>query len=140
MAALSRDFAARRVHKEYTAIVAGVVQQDRLEIDLPIGRDPERRPQWNWDEQGKKAVSRLRVLKRAEMQTLVALEPITGRTNQLRIHCAYAGHPICGDETYGGPPASRLYLHASQLEFVHPATGERLQFESPAPGFEQAIG
>jgi 23S rRNA-/tRNA-specific pseudouridylate synthase len=77
------------------------------------------------------------VLERAGERTLVELEPVTGRTNQLRIHCAHAGHPIVGDEWYGAGAADgagRLCLHAARLAFFHPSGGNRwMEFTSPAP-------
>jgi 23S rRNA pseudouridine1911/1915/1917 synthase len=131
MAQLSRQFQKRTVEKRYTALADGVIRPDDLTIEAPIGRDPERRPQWNVDDRGKAAVSRVRVRERSAVDTLVELEPVTGRTNQLRIHLAFIGHPIAGDEWYGGSPAERLCLHAALLAFDHPETGRRMRLESP---------
>jgi len=83
---------------------------------------------------GKPAETRLRVLERTGDQTLVELEPVTGRTNQLRIHCAHIGHPIVGDEWYGSHAPVRLCLHAARLAFHHPAGDNRwMDFTSPLP-------
>ncbi len=81
-------------------------------------------------ESGKPAETRLRVVERAARRTLVGLEPLTGRTNQLRIHCAHVGHAIVGDVLYAGEPHARLCLHAARLAFRHPATNEWVEFAS----------
>ncbi|HEX8685147.1 MAG TPA: RNA pseudouridine synthase, partial [Pyrinomonadaceae bacterium] len=75
----------------------------------------------------------LRVLERRALRTLVELEPVTGRTNQLRIHCAHAGHAVVGDRLYGGEPHPRLCLHAARLGLRHPATNEWVEFASEPP-------
>ncbi len=86
-----------------------------MEIDAPIGRDASAQPPWGVREDGKPALSRLTVVRRLDGRTLVRLEPVTGRTNQLRIHCAHIGHPIVGDRVYG-TAGERMYLHARRLE------------------------
>ncbi len=126
---LSRELAAGRFAKRYIAVVSGHPQD--CAVDAPIGRDPERRPQWGVLEGGKSARTVLRVLERGAASTLVELEPVTGRTNQLRIHCAHIGHPIVGDPAYGGPEAQRLCLHAASLGFRH-LNQAWMSFESPA--------
>jgi 23S rRNA pseudouridine1911/1915/1917 synthase len=134
LAVLSRHFHRRLVEKRYLAVVRGRVPESAGSIEAPIGRDPDRRPQWGVTESGKPSLTRFRVLDRGPCATLVELEPVTGRTNQLRIHCAHAGHPIVGDELYGqGQSAARLCLHAWRLAFHHPAGGEWLEFTSPLP-------
>jgi len=140
---LSKAFAAREVNKRYIAVVAG-----RLEappeawgvIDLPIIVDWPNRPLRIVDHQlGKPSLTRWRVLRHDATGacTRVELEPITGRSHQLRVHLRELGHPILGDALYAPPEvqalANRLLLHAGSLGFVHPLTGERLAFESPAP-------
>ena len=131
---LSQHFQRRLVEKRYAAVVAGRVERDEFTIEAPIGRDEEARPRWRVLESGKDAETRLRVVERRGPRTLVELEPVTGRTNQLRIHCAHAGHAIGGDETYGGEPHTRLCLHASRLAFRHPSTNVWEEFRSPIPG------
>jgi 23S rRNA pseudouridine1911/1915/1917 synthase len=136
LSVLSRHFHERRVEKRYLAVVRGRVAEDALTISAPIGRDEGARPQWGVVDGGRPAETRLRVLERRGPLTLVELEPVTGRTNQLRIHCAHVGHAIFGDELYGPPAdvaATRLCLHASHLAFNHPAGGRRLSFTSPLP-------
>ena len=130
---LSQHFQRRLVEKRYAAVVAGRVEREELTIDAPIGRDEEARPRWLVTESGKQAETRLRVIERRGARTLVELEPVTGRTNQLRIHCAHVGHSIVGDELYSGEPHSRLCLHASRLAFRHPATNEWMEFRSNIP-------
>lgn len=130
---LSRHFHRRLVEKRYLALVHGIVDEDESVIDAPIGRDAEGQPFWRAMEDGKTAETRLRVLERKNELTLVELEPVTGRTNQLRIHCAHKGHPIIGDEWYGSNVSMRLCLHAARLAFRHPANGERMEFHSPLP-------
>ncbi|HKP85458.1 MAG TPA: RluA family pseudouridine synthase [Blastocatellia bacterium] len=97
---LSDHFHRRLVEKRYLALVGGRVGEDAGEIKAPIGRDINRLPLWWVMEGGKPAVTRFSVSERFDRATLLELEPVTGRTNQLRIHCAYYGHPILGDELY----------------------------------------
>ena len=130
---LSQHFHRRLVEKRYLAVVCGRVERDGRTIDAPIGRDEESRPRWRVLEGGKAAETRLRVLERSRARSLVELEPVTGRTNQLRIHCAHAGHSIVGDRLYGGDAHARLCLHASRLALRHPATNEPLEFSSRLP-------
>jgi 23S rRNA pseudouridine1911/1915/1917 synthase len=145
---LSRHFHRRLIEKRYLALALGSVSRESGEVVAPIGRDAARHPQWWVSEEGKPAVTRFAVRERFVRATLVELEPVTGRTNQLRIHCAYNGHPILGDELYfdcgtagAGPEVQnqefaglrRLCLHAWRLAFHHPATGEWMEFTSPLP-------
>jgi 23S rRNA-/tRNA-specific pseudouridylate synthase len=101
-------------------------------VEAAIGRDGERRPAWNVTEGGARAETRLRVLERGAEWTLVEAEPVTGRTNQIRIHCAWIGAPIRGDEAYGGAAGERLYLHAAQLAFLRP-DGVRVEIAAGRP-------
>ena len=103
------------------ALVDGVVAEDEGTIDAAIGRFASRK-MWDVKHDGKHSTSRFRVLERRADTTLLELEPITGRTNQLRIHCASIGHPIVGDVLRGGRPFGRLCLHAWTLAFRHPIT------------------
>ena len=131
---LSHAFAERQVHKRYQAIVAGHMAApnngDWAEINLPIAADWERRPLRVVDTvHGKPSLTRWRVRDHnaAEGTTHVELEPVTGRTHQLRVHLAAIGHPILGDALYADAAtqalAPRLLLHASHLAFTHPSTG-----------------
>lgn len=125
---LERAWRSGGVKKQYVARVLGHVAAD-CEIDAPIGRLAGGTPAWRVMVEGKPSLSRLRVEAYEEGGTNVLLEPVTGRTNQLRIHCASIGHPIVGDALYGAGPADRLYLHAARLEvggqvFAAPASWE----------------
>jgi len=141
--ALSIAFAARAVTKRYIAVVAGRLEAPEDEwgiIDLPIVVDWPNRPRRIVDHgPGKPSVTRWRVLGHGEdgETTRVELEPVTGRSHQLRVHLRELGHPILGDALYAPPEvqarAARLLLHAWRLELAHPVTGESLAFESPVP-------
>ena len=133
--ALQRQFLARTIYKRYIALLDGEVS-GKGTISLPLRPDPLDRPRQVVDhEHGKEAVTVYEVLGREGAFTRVALTPHTGRTHQLRMHCAHSeglGCPIVGDRLYG-KPAQRLCLHAAELAFNHPLTGERLHFTSPVP-------
>ncbi len=136
---LSRQFQARTVEKTYTAVVQGWVEEDEGTMDWPIAPDPEHRPRSKVSDAGKPALTHYRVLSRNRVEgtTRLALSPVTGRSHQLRLHCAALGHPILGCEFYASEVvqrrAPRLLLHASSLRFAHPETGMALSFESAAP-------
>jgi 23S rRNA-/tRNA-specific pseudouridylate synthase len=85
------------------------------------------------------AATRVKVLKQAAELSLLEARLLTGRTHQIRVHLAHVGHPILGDEKYGGGSARRLLLHAAKLAFRHPLTGEPLRLESPMPSAMQAL-
>ncbi|MCO7471307.1 RluA family pseudouridine synthase [Stenotrophomonas maltophilia] len=134
--ALSMQFEKREVGKRYEAIVQGLLEGDAGEVDLPLIVDWPNRPRQMVDhERGKPALTRWRVLSRdiAAQRTRVELEPVTGRSHQLRLHMASLGHPIVGDVLYGAVAAQRVHLHARKLQFTHPVTGEALAFESATP-------
>ena len=126
---LGVQFEHRRVKKEYVALVIGEVLEAR-EIDAPIGRIGGEVPPWQVRVEGKASLSRLRPTERRGDRTLVQLEPVTGRTNQLRIHCAWIGHPIVGDRLYGGSEEGRLWLHARRLTFEHPRSGHSMTLDA----------
>jgi tRNA pseudouridine32 synthase/23S rRNA pseudouridine746 synthase len=133
---LSSAFAARRVHKRYVAVVEGLVTQDSGVIEAPLAADWPRRPRQMVDlQRGKPALTRWRVLARADDSTRLELEPVTGRSHQLRVHLQSIGHPILGDPLYSTQPqrSPRLLLHACRLAFTHPARDEECVFESPPP-------
>ncbi|MDB5730303.1 MAG: pseudouridine synthase, partial [Variovorax sp.] len=140
--ALGAAFEARQVRKRYEAVVAGALpaSEDWHEIDAPIAADWPRRPLRIVDAAGQPSLTRWRVLRRLPGRdaSRLLLEPVTGRTHQLRVHLASIGHPILGDALYGDATAQagapRLLLHATLLELAHPASGERLRFAS-APAF-----
>jgi tRNA pseudouridine32 synthase/23S rRNA pseudouridine746 synthase len=136
---LSRAFAERVVAKRYVAVVAGQPKEDSGIIDLAVAADWPNRPLRVIDaEHGKPSQTRWRVLVRLPDDTArIELEPLTGRTHQLRLHLQAIGHPILGDVLYAPPAVQaqspRLLLHASELAFAHPATGERIVFKNVAP-------
>jgi len=135
--ALGIAFASRQVHKRYVAVVQGHVPRAEgwREIDLPLGADWPNRPRQKVDaERGKPSLTRYRVLAIEGAATRLALEPVTGRSHQLRVHLVAIGHPIVGDALYApDAPAPRLLLHAAALGFRHPATQAPMHFESEAP-------
>ena len=129
---LSSHFQRKLVEKKYFAVVEGVVAEGEGTINAPIKRNAEEKF-WFISGEGKSAVSNFRVVRRNAETTLLEMEPVTGRTNQLRLHCAHINHPIIGDDKYGGREFSRLCLHAARLSFYHPSGNLRLEFESPLP-------
>ena len=137
--ALNRLFEQRQVDKRYEAVVAGSPSADEGRIDFPLIADWPRRPRQMVDhERGKASLTHWRVLGReASGATRLELQPLTGRSHQLRVHLATIGHPILGDDLYA-PDAvcqasTRLLLHATRLAFVHPGLGQAVSFQSPAP-------
>jgi tRNA pseudouridine32 synthase / 23S rRNA pseudouridine746 synthase len=135
--AFSIAFAQRRVHKRYEAIVDGAPADDEGRIDLPLAADWPNRPRQQVDPlRGKPSLTHWRVLAREGLRTRLALEPLTGRSHQLRVHAAAMGWPIVGDALYGATDAStepRLLLHACALRLAHPVDGRLLHWASPAP-------
>ena len=136
---LSRSFRDHGVRKCYIAMIAGQIAAAEGAVDLPLGPDWPNRPRQKVDiAAGKSSLTRFRMLSydAASGASRVALEPVTGRTHQLRVHMAAIGHPILGDRLYGeqtGPAAPRLMLHARMLSFIHPFSAETLTLTSEAP-------
>jgi tRNA pseudouridine32 synthase/23S rRNA pseudouridine746 synthase len=139
---LSMMFQEREVEKRYVAVVAGRLKAEAGEVNLPIVADWPNRPLQKIDaESGKHSLTRYRRTRFDKLSpngflesSRVELEPVTGRTHQLRVHMAAIGHPILGDALYGdAASAPRLLLHASSLSFTHPASGEPLNFASSPP-------
>ena len=137
---LSELFQTRQVHKRYVAEVAGIIEADQGEVALPLMTDWPNRPRQKVDAlDGKPALTRWRVMGRdaARDTTRVELEPVTGRSHQLRVHMMSIGHAIVGDPLYANDDirarASRLRLHATELKLPHPRTGAWVHATSPAP-------
>lgn len=128
-----------QLHKTYHALVYGGPAEDRGVIDAPIARRPLPSLLRYVNQEGKPSVTEFVVLERQEKTCLLALRPITGRTHQLRVHCAYMGFPILGDPQYGtvesqaysqGKGLPHQLLCAKELEFIHPITGEAMSLRS----------
>ncbi len=139
-AGLMAQLKARRVRKTYLALVQGSVAAAVGRIEAPIGRDPKDRKRMAVVPDGRPAVTGYRVRERFLGWTLLELDLITGRTHQIRVHCAALGHPVAGDQVYGtgtarkGPEGlERLFLHAWRLELVSPATTRLVRVEAPIP-------
>lgn len=144
---LSDQFRARKVFKSYMALVYGVVQQESGRIEQPIARDPRNRTRMAVVAGGRGALSLFKVRRRYDSFTLVDVELKTGRTHQIRVHLAWMKHPVVSDELYSGGRENNLdvrlramirkldrqFLHAEQLGFRHPQTGEEMRFTAPLP-------
>lgn len=141
--------AARDVHREYLALAHGSWQGAKTrQVEAAIGRDPRNRLRMAVVDleknSGKTASTVVSLLENSAKHCLVKCKLHTGRTHQIRVHMAFLGHPLVSDEIYGGQPAGglgRQALHACRLAFVHPATGEMLEFKaSPPADLQVAIG
>jgi len=140
---LGKQFEARTVNKRYIAVVQGKLNSAEGSVNLPLRCDWPNRPKQMVDHnEGKQALTHYKVVEspvveHSNARTRVELTPVTGRSHQLRVHMQQLGHPILGDRLYGTAEstaaAPRLLLHAEQIEFVHPGSGETLNFELPAP-------
>ncbi|MGT2716755.1 RluA family pseudouridine synthase [Streptococcus respiraculi] len=133
---LAEELKAKKSLRKYIAIVHGNLPNDRGVIEAPIGRSDKDRKKQAVTAKGKEALTRFQVLERFGDYTLVELTLETGRTHQIRVHMAYIGHPVAGDEVYG--PRKTLkghgqFLHAKTLGFTHPRTGEVVTFTAEAP-------
>jgi 23S rRNA pseudouridine1911/1915/1917 synthase len=148
---LARQFHDREVEKEYTALVWGVVHAGKR-IDEPIGRDPKDRQKMSTRaRRARSAVTRVTFARHFKGASLVKVAIATGRTHQIRVHLSAIGHPIVGDQTYGGVHRrvpnnlravlrlERPFLHAGRLCFTHPSDGRRVEFDSPLPPDLEAI-
>ena len=137
LAHIGLQFEKRRTDKAYQALVWGQPAMDSGHVDQPLIADWPNRPKQHISAQhGRPAQTEWRVLDRSD-PVRVWLHPLTGRTHQLRVHMAFLGHPILGDNLYAHADAlnasSRLCLHACMLRFTHPAKGTALQFNSETP-------
>ena len=133
---LSDQIRAHSVHRAYQAIVIGNLRDDEGFVDAPIGRHPTDRKRMAVVSGGREARTNWRVLERLRGATLIEARLTTGRTHQIRVHMASIGHPVLGDPVYGPkkspyPVAGGQLLHAFQIGFVHPVTGEEMRFTSP---------
>lgn len=132
---------ARRIHRRYAALAWGHVSEERLTIEKPIARDPRDRTRMAIVSTGRPARTDLTRLARFDSTDLLRAHLFTGRTHQIRVHLASIGHPVVGDDTYGGGggrklldlPPRRHFLHAAWLIFTHPVSGEAIDLRSPLP-------
>ena len=133
---LLKQFQNRTVLKEYTALVVGQPPETTATVDAPISRDPNNRRRMAVVASGRPAISHFEVVARYVGYALLNARIETGRTHQIRVHCAFIKHPVAGDALYGGAvrdlPLKRQFLHARHLRFTLPG-GETLDLESPLP-------
>ncbi|MCG7332300.1 RluA family pseudouridine synthase [Salinicoccus roseus] len=140
---LVEQLVEKSVTRKYTALVHGTIPHDKGTIEAPIGRNPKERQEMAVVDDGKEAVTHFNVLERYKDFTLVECILDTGRTHQIRVHMKYIGYPLAGDPKYG--PRKTLdtegqMLHAGTLGFIHPKTGEYLEFTAPLPDqFEDVL-
>ena len=137
---LSEQMAVHAIHRVYHAVVYGNIRQDAGTIEAPIGRDPrDRKRMAVTPGQGKRACTHWQVLERFGRFTLLACRLETGRTHQIRVHMAHIGHPLASDPVYGPRSVIRELqgqcLHAKELGFRHPVTGQEMRFDSPLPAY-----
>jgi RluA family pseudouridine synthase len=152
---LANQFGGTQPEKTYVALVPGSPEQDEFEVDLKLTPDPRLPGLMRWSKDGKKALTRFRVLERFRGVTLVSCHPATGRTHQIRVHLKFAGFPIYGDEFYGDgrrlylsalkpsyrlkdgqeerPLTPSLALHAWKLRVAHPDDGRTVEITAPWP-------
>ncbi len=140
---LSEQIKNKTCHRIYRALVEGVVKENDGVIDTFIGRSDKNRTMMAVKEDGRRAVTHYKVLKRYKDYTYMEFSLETGRTHQIRVHTKYIGHPIVGDPVYGYKnqkfKLNGQLLHAYKLELTHPSTGERMTFEAPLPDYFQDI-
>lgn len=140
---LALQLAEHSITRKYNAIVYNNIKEDEGTIDKPLGRNPSDRKKMAVVPGGRRAVTHYRVLDRLGKFTYIEAQLETGRTHQIRVHMTYAGHPLLGDSVYG--PKKQPFnlkgqvLHARVLGFVHPVTGEYMEFESPLPEYFQQL-
>lgn len=142
---LQAEFKAREVQKTYIALVHGKITPEEGEINVPVGRLPWRRDRFGVVAGGRNSQTFYKVKEffpgNNAGHTLVEFFPKTGRTHQIRIHCKYIGHAIVADEFYAGRKTARndrkwcprLFLHAASIKFIHPVSGQPVEFSSPLP-------
>ena len=140
---LASQIQSKSCRRIYVALVEGVIKQDSGVVDLPIGRCKTDRKKMDIDKNGRNATTHYTVLQRYKSNTLVQFELKTGRTHQIRVHTKHLGHPVVGDKTYGYKNQrfnlDGQLLHARQIVFTHPITGEEMTFFAPIPAYFQRI-
>lgn len=154
---LSNALKRRKIHRRYLTACWGHLAEDAVTVEAPIGRHTSERKKMGVVEGGRRAVTHFRRLERWRAADLVSAELETGRTHQIRVHLQHIGHPVVGDQVYGagrergfsGPERGwaatlakgvpRQFLHATELRFEHPTTGEQVIFDAPLPADLEAI-
>lgn len=143
---LAAQFKVHSIKRKYIALVKGIIKEDSLTIDMPIGRSiKDRKKMAVTNKNSRSAVTHIAILKRfySSNVTLVEAQLETGRTHQIRVHMAYIHHPLVGDEIYGKKDnkfkVQGQMLHAKYLGFVHPSTGKFVEFEKDVPEYFKEI-
>lgn len=136
---LAAQIKAHSFMREYEAVVYGNIKDEEGTVNAPIGRHPIKRKQMAVVNGGREAVTHYRVIERFDGFTHIGVRLETGRTHQIRVHMAYIGHPVAGDEVYGPKKVitelGGQCLHAKKIGFIHPRTGEYMEFDSPLPDY-----
>jgi len=134
---LAKQLEEKTTHRVYYALVWGVIENESGTVDAPIGRDTkDRKKMAVTSENSKDAITHFTVIERYKNATLIKLKLETGRTHQIRVHMKYINHPVVNDQVYGG---KKLFdetgqcLHAKEIGFIHPTTGEYMEFTSELP-------
>ena len=138
---LGAAIAARRISRRYAVMCWGHLDEDQVTVDKPLARDPRNRQRMAVVADGKAAKTTFVRIARLDAGDLLRAHLFTGRTHQIRVHLTSIGHPVIGDDTYGGGggrklvalPPKRHFLHAAWLIFAHPVSGERIELRSPLP-------
>ena len=132
---LSQMFKNHEVKRTYYALVCGVVPYNKGTIDVPLKKDEKHFDKISASEDGKKAITHFKVLKRYKDYTLLSINLETGRTHQIRAHMSYMGYPIYNDPVYNNKKATEFgqFLHSKEIDFIHPITKEKLHYECELP-------
>ncbi len=141
---LSEDLKTHEIRREYIALAEGIIYENSGRIDAPIGRHPVDRKKMSVNlKNGREAITHFTVRERFPTATYLELKLETGRTHQIRVHLSYINHPIIGDAVYGRKKqrfkTHGQVLHAFRLQFEHPVTGEKMQFETGVPDYFQKL-
>lgn len=142
---LAEQLKDHTMNREYVAIVRGVIKENTGTINMPIGRDKQNRQKMAVEPiNGKDATTHFTVLQRFNNHTLVRCKLVTGRTHQIRVHMAYIGHPVEGDQIYGGRSAGKIYkdgqlLSAVKLTLIHPRSKKPQSFEIDIPDYFKEV-